>query len=382
MVKWIVKKYVKDYENTKDIEVKTRVGYLCGAIGMINNLFLFAIKFLIGMLVHSISIQADGINNLTDAVSNIVSIFSFQVAKKPADEGHPYGHERFEVIASLFVAFMVAFLGFETAKESIENIIHQEPLHFRWITVLVLVISILVKLWMYSYNKQMGKDYDSSMLMAVSMDSISDVLGTSALLISLFISKWTGFNLDGYMGIVVSCIILWGAFNLLRDVINTLIGKPPQKETIEELADFINQDEKVLGVHDVLIHNYGLDTIYASAHVEVDSQDDLLDIHQHIDSIEREVKEKFNIELVLHMDPKKIDDPITERYEKQVQYSILKINPEWKYHDFRVIKNQLIFDLVIPFDEKREIEEIKTEILKNMEDKDVELDITLDHPYV
>lgn len=383
---FLVRRFIKNYQDTKNANVRTSVGKLSGIVGILNNLFLFVIKFLIGTIVHSVSIQADGVNNLTDAGSNIISILSFHLANKPADKDHPFGHERTETIASLFVGILILVLGFETAKESISKVIHPGSIDFRIASVIILLISIMVKFWMYAYNKKLSKAYDSSLLEATALDSISDVCGTTAVLVSTLLSPVLHFNLDGYMGIVVSGIILYGAYGLLRDMINSLIGEAPDPELVHNIVDMIMAHPVILGVHDMMLHNYGPNKIFASAHVEVDSSKDIFETHDHIDNIEREVKENMNIDLVLHMDPVKVNDPETELYRAKVVEAIHQIDPKWGFHDFRIVSGpthaNLVFDLVIPFEEKYAQEEIEEMLLKHIEsDKKIYLVLTIDHPY-
>ena len=383
---FLVRRFIKNYQDTKDANVRTNIGKLSGIVGIFSNLFLFVIKFVIGTIVHSVSIQADGVNNLTDAGSNIISILSFHLANKPADKDHPFGHERTETIASLFVGILILVLGFETAKESISKVIHPGSIDFRIASVIILLISIIVKFWMYAYNKKLSKTYDSSLLEATALDSISDVCGTTAVLVSTLLSPVLHFNLDGYMGIVVSGIILYGAYGLLRDMINSLIGEAPDPELVHNIVDRIMAHPAILGVHDMMLHNYGPNKIFASAHVEVDSSKDIFETHDHIDNIEREVKENMNIDLVLHMDPVKVNDPETELYRAKVVEAIHQIDPKWGFHDFRIVSGpthvNLVFDLVIPFEEKYSQEEIEDMLPKHIQsDKKIYLVLTIDHPY-
>ena len=383
---FLVRRFIKNYLDTKDANVRTSVGKLSGIVGILNNLFLFVIKFVIGTIVHSVSIQADGVNNLTDAGSNIISILSFHLSNKPADKDHPFGHERTETIASLFVGILILVLGFETAKESISKVIHPGSIDFRLASVIILLVSIIVKFWMYTYNKKLSKTYDSSLLEATALDSISDVCGTTAVLVSTLLSPVLHFNLDGYMGIVVSGIIIYGAYGLLRDMINSLIGEAPDPELVHNIVDRIMAHPAILGVHDMMLHNYGPNKIFASAHVEVDSSKDIFETHDHIDNIEREVKENMNIDLVLHMDPAKVNDPETELYRAKVVEAIHQIDPKWGFHDFRIVSGpthvNLVFDLVIPFEEKYSQEEIEDMLLKHIQsDKKIYFVLTIDHPY-
>lgn len=386
MINLIINKFVKNAEDTKNPEVRSKVGSLCGWIGIVCNVFLFGIKFLIGVIVRSVSIQADAINNLTDAASNIIAILSFYFSNKPADEDHPFGHERTETIASLFVALMIGFLGIEMAKESISKILSPEAIDFRSVTVVILLISIVVKLWMYSYNKYLSKKYESQMLEATALDSISDVIGTSAVLLSALISPMLGFNLDGYMGVIVSVIILYNAYGLLKEVINSLLGEAPDKELVTQIVDKMMEDERILGVHDLIIHNYGPNKMFASAHVEVDSDRDIFDVHDHIDNVEREIKNIFGVEMSLHMDPVKVNDPLTDYYKECIEKAINQVDERWHFHDFRIVSGpthvNMVFDLVVPFEEKRSADQIKEELLKHLpKDKSVYLVMTLDHPF-
>lgn len=386
MINLIVKRFVKNSEDTKNPDVRSAVGRLCGWIGILCNVFLFGIKFVIGIIVNSVSIQADAINNLTDAGSNIIAIFSFYLSNKPADKDHPFGHERTETIASLFVGLMIGFLGIEMAKESFGKILSPDAIDFRLVTVFILIISILVKLWMYLYNKSLSKKYESTMLEATALDSISDVIGTSAVLVSTVISPFIGFNLDGYMGVIVSAIILYNAYGLIKEVVNSLLGEAPDKTLVDDIVKEMMTDKRVLGVHDLIIHNYGPNKLFASAHVEVDSDCDIFDVHDHIDNVEKEIKSKFNVEMSLHMDPVKVNDPLTDQYKEKLACAIEEIEPSWQFHDFRIVSGpthvNLVFDLVIPYEEKRNEDQIKEEILNHLSsDRKVYLVMTLDHPF-
>lgn len=387
MVNFLVKRFVKDYQNTKDSNVRSAVGRLCGFIGILANIFLFVIKYAIGVIVNSVSIRADAINNLSDACSNIISIVSFVVSNKPADEDHPFGHERSETIASLFVGLIVGYIGIEMAKESLMKILHPASIDFRVVTLVILGISIIVKLWMYAYNKSLSKTYDSSLLEATALDSISDVMGTGAVFLSTLISPLVGWNLDGYMGMVVSLIILYNAYSLIKDVLNSLLGEAPDPHVVKQIDHFILESPEVLGVHDLMIHNYGPNRLFASAHVEVDASEDIFNVHDAIDNIEREIKKQMGIEMVLHMDPVKVNDPQTEHYKKMVADAISSLGMQWKFHDFRIVSGpthvNLVFDLVIPYEDKYTERQIRDMLLKHMQsDKEIYLVLTIDHPMV
>lgn len=382
---WIISKRTKNIENPG--EIRNVAAKVSNVVGIFFNIFLFCIKFGAGTLVHSISIQADGINNLTDAGSNILSMLSFHFANKPADKEHPYGHQRLETLSAFLMAVMIGVLGIETGKESIAKIMHPEALDFRWITIAILLISIGVKLYMYIANSNLYKKYDSVLLHVVAIDARSDVWSTSAVLLSTVLSYYTHFNLDGYIGFGVSVLILYNALQLIKEAADTLIGKAPDPKIIHELEDKIQSYDIVLGTHDVMFYDYGPGEQFASAHVEVNANGDIVQIHECIDTIEKDVKEKMGIQLVLHMDPIILNDPIVVLYQKKLEVALSIIDKGWSYHDFRLIKKseniKLLFDIVVPYEEKMSDEEIKQEIKENMHiNKLVILDITIDHPLI
>lgn len=384
MIQWLIQWYTKGQDpnspHTRDI-----VGRISGILGIFLNIFLFVIKFGIGTIVHSISIQADGINNLTDAGSSIVSVISFHFANKPADQEHPFGHQRTETLTSFVIALFLCVLGLRMMEESVLKIQHPNAIDFRWITVLILVISICVKGYMYAYNMSLSKKYGSSLLKAVAMDAISDLFGTSAVLLSTCISPMISINLDGYMGVIVSILIIYNAFQLIKETMNDLIGKAPDPAKIKALKTILMENDKIFGVHDVMIHDYGPGQVFASAHVEVDAEDNILDIHDSIDNLERMVKKQLQMELVIHMDPVKINDPLTNQYRKLLKNAIKEIDEGWTFHDFRIVDGpthtNLVFDLVVPFDEKRSEKELIQVLKAHMKtDKQVYLVVAIDHP--
>lgn len=387
MVKYIIQNYVKNYEDTQDIQVKGQVGRICGYVGIFFNVLLFVIKFVIGTIVHSVSIQADAINNLTDSGSTILSILSFYFANKPADKEHPYGHERLETISSFVISIIIGYLGLRMLEESVASILHPTKIVFKWVTVLILLISIGIKLYMYAYNKSLSETYQSSLLKATAFDSISDVIGTIAVLLATVLSPILHFNLDGYVGVVVSLVILYGAYQLLKENVDSLLGQAPDKELVDELEERLIKEDYVFGVHDIVIHQYGQNKIFASAHLEVDSTSDIVDIHDHIDNLEREIKDQMNIELVIHMDPILINDPDTMFYRNQLEQAIQETKKPWSFHDFRIIKGKthtnLVFDLLVPFDEACTKKEMTQMIMEHMHvNHPVYLVMDIDNPMV
>ena len=384
MIELIVERLSKD---KNEHALRNLVGRISGIVGIFFNVFLFVMKFGIGWIVHSVSIQADGLNNLTDAASNILSILSFHIASKPADKEHPFGHQRSEILASFIMALLIAYLGIEMVKESVNGILHPAEIDFRWVTIFVLVLSIVVKLYMYSYNSRLSKKYQSTLLKAVAIDAITDVIGTFGVLISTFLSPLLGFNLDGYMGILLSLVILKSAYSLLKETSSSLIGNAPDKDLVEGLENQVMNHEYILGVHDIVIHDYGPGRLFATCHVEVDSEEDILKIHDVIDEIEREIKKDKDIDLVIHMDPIQLRDPLTDSLREKLRKALREIDRDWNFHDFRIVTGpthtNLVFDLVVPFDEEYTIDQMKDAIIAHMQTKQkIYLSITIDHPIV
>ncbi|NBL00648.1 MAG: cation transporter, partial [Erysipelotrichia bacterium] len=364
-------------------------GKVASILGIFLNIFLFSIKFLIGTLFNSVSIRADAFNNLSDAGSSLISFVSFILSSRPADEEHPFGHERFEYICSLFVSFLILFFSFELIMSSIKQIIRPSVLKFDILMVLVLIISILVKLFMYYYNTKYGKKIKSSVMRATALDSISDVMATTAVSIAIIISHWTGINLDGYMGVFVAIVIGKAGFEIVRDTLNELLGQAPDPVFINEVVSKILAYEGVLGIHDLVVHSYGENKTFITIHVEVSAHEDILISHDLMDVIEKDFKQKENIDLVIHMDPVDFDDPYTNALRNETLKAIQTIDPALSMHDFRVVRgnthNNLIFDVVVPFHFKMSNEDLLMEILNHLPQNEDgiknEAVITLDSAY-
>lgn len=387
MISWLIHHFVKDYAETNVPSVRYAVGRICGYVGIVLNFLLFLAKYIIGVMVGSIAIRGDAINNLTDALNNIVSIISFHISEKPADKEHPYGHERTETITALFMGMIIVYLGFEMMKQSIEKIIHPGAVDFQWSAVVVLVLAIAVKFIMYAYNHKYGKEYDSELLLANALDSRNDVIGTAMVLASTLISPLIHYDLDGIMGVIVSLIILQSAYDLTKDVINRLLGEAPNMEVLNQVTDILLEDPMILDIHDVIIHSYGPKNRYATAHAEVDSQEGLIPVHSHIDTLERRVQQDMGIDLVIHVDPVRLHDPLTIEMEETFVNVLESIDEDWSMHDFRVEnlpsgKKEIFFDLVIPYAEKRNAKEIEKAILEKLgHPEKYHLVMRIEHPY-
>lgn len=386
---FLFKWFIKDYDNINDPKVKAGYGKVSSILGIFLNIFLFVIKFTIGTLFSSVSIRADAFNNLSDAGSSLISFISFILSSRPADAEHPFGHERFEYICSLLVSFLILFFSFELVISSVEQIFQPTALRFDMLMIIVLIISIVVKLFMYYYNTKYGKKINSSVMRATALDSISDVMATTAVLIAIIISHYTGINLDGYMGVVVAIVIAKAGIEIVRDTLNELLGQAPDPEFINEVVSKVLSYEGVLGIHDLVVHSYGENKTFITIHAEVNAHDDILISHDLMDVIEKDFKQKDNIDLVIHMDPVDFDDPFTNELRMRTVEVIQKIDASLSMHDFRVVRgnthNNLIFDVVVPFNFRLSNEDLLMEILKNLPQNDDgivnEAVITLDSAY-
>ncbi|WP_291575462.1 cation diffusion facilitator family transporter [Clostridium sp. UBA4548] len=375
---FLIKKFIANYSDTKNKKVREKYGYLGGIIGIVVNLLLFGVKFTVGLIVNSIAVTADAFNNLSDVGSSVVTIFGFKLSSKPADREHPFGHGRIEYISGLIVAFLVLMVGFEFVKSSFDRIKNPTPVEFSFVPFILLLISILFKVWLSRFYKNIGGKINSSALQASGVDALSDVVSSSTVAFSLLISRFTSFPIDGYIGMAVSAVILYAGYNLIKDTLNPLLGTAPDKELVESIQQLMLNYEHIDGTHDLLVHNYGPGRIIASIHAEVPLNISVVKIHEVIDRAEKEISAELDIYLVIHMDPITTDDrEILEAKEELAE--ALKAFPLVKsFHDFRVVgegeNKNLIFDVVIDANHKLTAEEE----LKIQKDINVELKKT--HP--
>lgn len=387
MMHLLVRLFVKDHDHMEKDSVRKSIGNLTASVGVINNIFLCIFKFIAGTMANSVSITADAINNLSDAGSSIISLISFRLSSRPADAKHPFGHARYECVASLIVAVLILYLGVEMAQQSMDKILHPQESVFSWVAIIVLIASILVKLWMYVYNHAYGTRLQSSLMIATAADSLSDVLGTSAVLVSILLSPILKFNLDGYMGIIVAGFILYTGISLIRSALDDLLGKAPDPQLVEKISERIRRYEGVLGIHDMIVHDYGPNRLFVSVHVEVDYRRDIFESHDMIDNIEKEIKEEMGIETVVHMDPIKVDDELTNELRAMVKAVLEQMDPRLSFHDFRVVPGtthtNLIFDVVVPFGLSVSDEELMKQITERIHDRrrDCFAVITFDRAY-
>ncbi|MBS7220838.1 MAG: cation diffusion facilitator family transporter [Candidatus Metalachnospira sp.] len=387
MQNWLVKKFVHDYENVHDINVRASYGKLSGKVGIFCNAFLFAVKFIMGTISGSVSITADAVNNLSDAASSVISLIGFKMAEKPADEDHPYGHARYEYLSGLTVAVMIILIGFELFKTSFDKVIHPSTVDFSIVLVIVLAVSILIKLWMAFFNKSLGKKINSSALEATAADSRNDVISTSAVLVAAVISHFFKINLDGYMGIAVAVFILYSGIGLVKDTLDPLLGKAPEPELVDYIQKKILSYDGVLGTHDLMIHDYGPGRKFASVHVEMAAEGDVLKSHDVIDNIERDFLSKDNLNIIVHYDPIVTKDDIVNDFRSWLMEQVKSIDPHLSIHDLRIVPGNshtnLVFDCVMPHCINMSPSELKAEIrrLVNIKYPNYYCIITIDSSY-
>lgn len=343
---------IKNSHDIQQPQVRSAVGKLSGLVGIVCNLLLAVSKFIVGILSASVSITADALNNLSDAASSIVTLIGFKLAVKPADADHPYGHARFEYLSGLAVAVMIIVIGFELAKSSVEKILNPSPVEFSFVTACVLLGSILVKLWLFLFNRKMGKMIQSTTLIATAADSRNDVITTSAVLVAAVVEYFTTWQIDGFMGLAVALFILYSGVDLAKETISPLLGEGANPELQELITDYISSFPKVLGCHDLMVHDYGPGQRFASIHVEMDKDENPLVCHDLIDDMERECLKIYGVHLVIHYDPVVTNNPELERLYHLVT-AILKVKDErLSIHDFRMVPGgehtNLIFDITLP----------------------------------
>ena len=389
MTKFLVRRFIKDYENVKSAKVRTSYGLLASVVGIICNLILFGIKLVIGTLLNSIAVTADAFNNLSDATSSIIGFVGTKLANRPADKEHPFGHGRYEYVAALIVAFLVLEVGLSCLKSSFSKILHPEPLEFQLYLVIILVISILVKVWLGLFNRKLGKRINSSIMKATAADAFGDVGITSATVVSVLLVKSAGLNIDGYIGLVVSIAVLLSGVNILKETIQPLLGLAISVEDYERISRFVEKYDLIVGSHDLILHNYGPSALMATIHAEVPDTTAMDKAHDVIDQIERDAKEELGILLVIHMDPVAVDDEQAMTAKKTVLDELEKLDEKGTIHDFRMVKGEeeskLIFDLVVPHDYSVTKE---NDLIDRLKEKVQEVNghyeclITLEHSYV
>ena len=364
MTNILLRLFIKNCEDTQNPAVRSSIGKLAGLTGIVCNCLLTVLKLVIGLLVGSMAIIADGVNNLSDAASSLTTLLGFRMAQRPADKQHPYGHARYEYLSGLAVAALILLIGAELVKSSIAKIINPEPIDISAATIALLAASVAVKLWMSGFYKTLGKKINSTALYATSVDSRNDVISTCAVLLGCLVNYFFGLNIDGYVGLAVAIFILYSSVGIAKDTISPLLGQQADDELVDKITELVLSHEKVLGVHDLLVHDYGPGRCYASAHVELSSDEDPMACHDIIDDIECDVLEKMNVHFVIHYDPVVQNDAEQNEMRRTVGEIIRELNPAFSIHDFRIVRgsaqSKLVFDLGVPYsmiEKKKEIKE-------------------------
>ena len=373
MVTLLSRIFIKNKENTSDPAVRQAYGMLCGAVGILFNILLFVGKFLAGTISNSIAITADAFNNLSDAGSSIITLLGFKIAGQKPDSDHPFGHGRVEYISGLLVAVVILLMAYELIRDSINKILHPEELNYSPLVLVILLASILVKCYMAYYNHKIGKQIDSAAMKATATDSLSDTLATTVVLITTLISHFTGVMIDGYCGILVGLFILFAGINAAKDTISPLLGQAPEPEFVQQIHDIVMSYDGVLGIHDLIVHNYGPGRVLISLHAEVPADGDILTLHDMIDLIEHKLRDTLHCSAVIHMDPVCIGDEETDRLKEEVMGYLADIDSSLTMHDFRIVKGpthtNLIFDVVVPYKFKMTDNEVVAAIEERIKQK-------------
>lgn len=373
MTKLLIKRFIKDYENTQNSDVRTAYGKFSSIVGIVCNAILFISKLIVGTLAASVSITADAVNNLSDASSSIISLLGFKLASRPADEEHPYGHGRYEYLSGLMVAVLIMVIGVELFKSSLDKVLHPSAVEFSWVSVCVLLFSILLKTWMAMFNAKTGKMINSNTLIATAADSRNDVITTGAVLIAAVLSYFIGFELDGWMGIGVAVFILYSGFGLVKDTLDPMLGKAPEDEQVEEIRHKILSYPGVLGTHDLMVHDYGPGRQFASVHVEMAAEDDVMQSHDVIDNIERDFMNDEGLHMIVHLDPISTKDNTVNELRIWIGDKVKEIDNRLTIHDLRVVKGithtNIIFDCVVPHNIDMTDKEVKRAISDMVKEK-------------
>lgn len=370
MIGFLSRAFIKNYRNTDDPKVRHDYGIMMSIIGIVTNIALSVLKLVFGTLCGSIAITADAMNNFSDAGSQIISFISFKISAKPADRDHPFGHARIEYVASMIVSFLVLLVGFELMKESLAKIFDPQPSEYGPAVMIALVISIAVKLWLGISGKRVAKRIGSSVVRATSADSISDALATSAVLASALISYFTGIQTDAYMGVAVSVVIFIAGIKILNETKNSILGSPPEPEVVQNIARITTEYGEILGIHDMVVHNYGPGNTIASLHAEVDGSRDVYLIHDVIDNVEKRLYAELGVRATIHMDPVVTDDERVSELRALTLEVVKEIDTRCSIHDFRFVEgvthSNLIFDVTVPFEMKLSDDELCDEIEKRL----------------
>lgn len=375
MTTFLLKTFIKNYAEPTDPNVRAAVGKMAGITGIACNCLLCLIKLAAGLIVGSLSILADAMNNLSDAVSSVMTLLGFRLARRPADADHPFGHARYEYLSGLGVAVLILLIGVELVQASIGKIISPQRVSVTWMTIGILVVSILMKLWMSRFFRAAGTLISSAALQATSVDSRNDVIATGGVLLGCIVQLAWDVNVDGYVGLAVALFILYSGVQMMQETVSPLLGKQADAQLVRELTDFLTSHEKILGIHDLLIHDYGPGQCFASVHAEISAVENVMDSHEIIDTLEQQVRTRLNVNLVIHYDPVALDDPEWDKMRSIAAKVISEIDPRLSMHDFRLArqmgKTNLVFHLEVPYDMGHEYGELQSKIEQALHAKGV-----------
>ncbi len=381
MKEFIWKTFIKDYENTKDPLVRQRYTKLTGTLGIVVNSLLCVAKIVLGTMIHSIAVVADGLHDMADSLAACITLIGARIARKPADKHHPYGHARIEYISSLVISAIVLIVGWQLLTTSIQRVLHPVAMHFSWLMVGFMVVAILLKGSQALFTIATGKHIKSLPVIAAGTDNRNDVITSIIIVIGMLVHHYTGLELDGYMGCIVSLFILWSGISLIRETIHPLLGEAPDRETVEAMYEIILSHPDVLGVHDLIIYNYGPGKSFASFHAEVDSRGNLIQVHDMIDHIEQELTTKLQMTVTCHMDPVEVDNPIRIQMQTLVQQELKAFDAIESFHDLRVVpgsmKTRIIFDVVVTPGKKISREEVTEQLDRAVKEVDPTYEIII-----
>jgi len=382
MIKLLIRWFIQQYTDADDKDVREKYGILAGVLGIICNLFLFILKLCLGIFMNSIAVISDAFNNLSDCGSSLIAIIAARVSNRPPDLEHPYGHGRIEYISSLVVSFLIILVGFELLKSSFEKIIHPEEVLFSWYFLIFLLLSIAIKIWMFSYNRYIGQTINSGINKANAYDSLSDALATSAVVVSTLIGAYFHLAIDGYVGLLISLFILYTGYKVAKETVNILLGASPNTELAQKIKDLVNQGMYIVGTHDLKVHDYGPGRTIASIHAEILDTVNIVDAHMIIDDLERRISEELNINIVIHIDPITTDTEKIAQMEQFISEAVKEVNEAFSVQNMRMTIGHcivnVIFEVMVPSSLVEEDETIRKKIINKLKEKDPKVNVIVD----
>ena len=382
MIKLLIRWFIQQYTDADDKDVREKYGILAGVLGIICNLFLFILKLCLGIFMNSIAVISDAFNNLSDCGSSLIAIIAARVSNRPPDLEHPYGHGRIEYISSLVVSFLIILVGFELLKSSFEKIIHPEEVLFSWYFLIFLLLSIAIKIWMFSYNRYIGQTINSGINKANAYDSLSDALATSAVVVSTIIGAYFHLAIDGYVGLLISLFILYTGYKVAKETVNILLGASPNTELAQKIKDLVNQGMYIVGTHDLKVHDYGPGRTIASIHAEILDTVNIVDAHMIIDDLERRISEELNINIVIHIDPITTDTEKIAQMEQFISEAVKEVNEAFSVQNMRMTIGHcivnVIFEVMVPSSLVEEDETIRKKIINKLKEKDPKVNVIVD----